>query len=79
MQVRAGTHDDIAAVMDLVRRVVSLMQDSGNHQWDDEYPNAGVFERDVDAGQLRVVELDGRIAGVAAITTDQEPEYAHVG
>jgi len=79
MHVRPGKEDDIAAVMDLVRRVVPLMRASGNHQWDDEYPHAGVFLHDVETGQLWVAELDGRIAGIAAITTDQEPEYANVG
>jgi ribosomal protein S18 acetylase RimI-like enzyme len=65
--------------MALVRRVVPLMRATGNLQWDDHYPNPGVFERDLNLGQLWVAEIDGEIAGVAAITTDQEPEYANVG
>jgi ribosomal protein S18 acetylase RimI-like enzyme len=79
MQVRRGKIEDVEAVMALVRRVVPLMRASGNLQWDDEYPNAGVFERDVKLAQLWVAEIDGAMAGVAAITTDQEPEYAQVG
>ena len=55
------------------------MRASRNFQWDDEYPNAGVFERDLEVGQLWVAEVDGQIAGIAAITTDQEAEYAEVG
>jgi GNAT superfamily N-acetyltransferase len=69
--------------MALVRRVVPLMRASGNLQWDDYYPNAAVFERDLELAQFWVAEIDGEsgseIAGVAAITTDQEPEYANVG
>ncbi len=83
MQVRQGTLDDIEAVMTLVRRVVPLMRVSGNLQWDNDYPNPAVFERDVELAQLWVAEIDGQdekqIAGIAAITTDQEPEYANVG
>jgi ribosomal protein S18 acetylase RimI-like enzyme len=79
MRVRPGKIEDVVAVMALVRRVVPLMRASGNLQWDDEYPNAGVFERDVELAQLWVAEIEGAVAGVAAITTDQEPEYAHVG
>jgi ribosomal protein S18 acetylase RimI-like enzyme len=79
MQVRQGRLEDVAAVMDLVHRVVPLMQASGNFQWDHAYPNPEVFGRDVQAGNLWVAELDGEVAGVAAITTDQEPEYAQVG
>ena len=79
MQVRPGRREDVAAVMALVRRAVPLMQADGNFQWDVEYPNAGVFERDADLGQLWLTEDGERIVGVAAITTEQEPEYAEVG
>jgi len=79
VQVRQGTSQDIPAIMALVRRVVPLMRASGNLQWDETYPNAEVFERDVELAQLWVAEIVSEIAGVAAITTDQEPEYANVG
>ena len=79
MLVRQGRFEDVAAVMALVRRVVPLMRENGNFQWDAHYPDAAVFERDVGQAQLWVAEEEGRIAGVAAITTDQEPEYAEVG
>jgi 2-amino-4-hydroxy-6-hydroxymethyldihydropteridine diphosphokinase len=65
--------------MALVRRVVPLMRAQGNLQWDDDYPNAQVFSEDIAAGQLWVAEQEGAIAAVAAITTDQSPEYADVG
>ena len=79
MQIRQALLEDIGAVMDLVWRVVPLMLASGNLQWDEHYPNAGVFERDINLDQLWLAEIDGQIAGVAAITTDQEPAYANVG
>jgi ribosomal protein S18 acetylase RimI-like enzyme len=79
MQIRLAVNEDVAALMTLLRRVVPLMRAAGNLQWDDAYPNAGVFERDIELGQLWVAEIDGVIAGVAALTSDQEPEYAQVG
>lgn len=79
MQIRQATIEDIDAVMKLVRRVVPLMRAIGNSQWDDNYPNAEVFARDIELNQLWLAEIDNQIAGVAAITTDQEPEYALVG
>jgi GNAT superfamily N-acetyltransferase len=79
MQVRQATSKDVSSVMTLVSRVVPLMRATGNLQWDDQYPNPGVFEHDVDLCQLWLAEIDGQIAGVAAFTTDQEPEYANVG
>jgi ribosomal protein S18 acetylase RimI-like enzyme len=79
MQVRQAILEDVAAVMGLVHRVVPVMRAQGNLQWDATYPNAAVFARDVDERQLWVAVVDGQMAGVAAITTDQEPEYAEVG
>lgn len=79
MVIRLGTLEDVAGVMGLVRRVVPLMRAMGNLQWDDAYPNDGVFARDVALGQMWVAEREGVIAGVAAITMDQEAEYAQVG
>ena len=79
MQVRPGSLEDVPAVMALIHRVVPRMRAAGNLQWDAKYPNAGVFERDAKEGQLWIAEDGGQLAGLAAITTDQEPEYAEVG
>jgi ribosomal protein S18 acetylase RimI-like enzyme len=65
--------------MTLVRRVVPLMRSTGNLQWDENYPNEAVFERDIDLRQLWIAEIGPDIAGIAAITMDQEPDYAQVG
>jgi GNAT superfamily N-acetyltransferase len=79
MQIRQAIHADIPAIMGLVQRVVPIMRGAGNHQWDETYPNPEVFARDIELCQLWVADIDGSVAGVAAITTEQEPEYAHVG
>jgi ribosomal protein S18 acetylase RimI-like enzyme len=79
MNVRAAGVADVPEIMNLVSRVVPLMRATGNLQWDHTYPNPPVFERDIELGQLWVLEEEGRIAGVAAITRDTEPEYRNVG
>jgi len=65
--------------MQLITEVVPTMHAVGNFQWDSTYPNPGAFNADIDANQLWVADLDGDIAGLAAITTEQYPEYAQVG
>ena len=79
MKLRLATQDDIPNVMKIVRGVVPLMHAAGNFQWDDVYPNPEVFTQDINLNQLWVAEVDGTVAGVAAITTDQEPGYAQAG
>jgi len=79
MLIRLAISDDIPKIMQLIAEVVPDMHLSGNFQWDDTYPNKEVFENDIALNQLWVAEEEGAIAGIAAITTDQEPEYANVG
>ncbi len=79
MHIRRANNEDLNQVMQLIRRVVPLMRQSGTLQWDDDYPNLAVFESDLENRVLWVGEVDQRIAGVAAITTDQYAEYANVG
>lgn len=79
MIIRKAIFSDIKSIMDILQKVVPLMNREGNYQWDSKYPNERVFEEDIRSEQLWVAELNNTIAGFAAITTDQEPEYAEVG
>jgi GNAT superfamily N-acetyltransferase len=79
MLIRRAELIDIPQIMLLIGDVVPVMNAAGNFQWDAVYPNAAVFEQDIALNQLWVADLDGEIAGISAITTDQEPEYAQVG
>lgn len=77
MQMRLAKQDDLPSLMTMVRRVVPLMRVQGNLQWDETYPNEKVFLEDVERGRLWVAEADeDAIAGVIALTTDPEPDYA---
>jgi GNAT superfamily N-acetyltransferase len=79
MRIRLAIREDVPALMEIMRRVVPLMRAAGNLQWDETYPNETVFQRDIDLGQLWVADAGGGVGGLAAITTDQEPDYAQVG
>ncbi|GAB2944407.1 GNAT family N-acetyltransferase [Hymenobacter coalescens] len=73
---RLATAADLPAILAIVRRVVPLMQAAGNFQWEATYPNEQVFRQDLERAQLWVAEAEGAVVGVAALTTDQDPEYA---
>ncbi len=79
MQIRLATKNDLSQIINLINEVVPLMNKNGNFQWDENYPNMEVFDNDIQQQQLWVADEDGIIAGIAAITTDQEPEYATIG
>ena len=73
---RRATPADLPAIVALVQAVVPLMNAAGNYQWTSEYPNEAVFRQDVALGHLWVAEQAGAVVGVAALTQDQDPEYA---
>lgn len=79
MVIRQATLNDILPIMELVQAVVPLMNAAGNWQWDSTYPNPEVFKKDISLNQLWLADIDGAIAGISAITTDQDEEYAQLG
>lgn len=79
MRIRRAVLADIPLILELISEVVPLMNAAGNFQWDNTYPDAVVFENDIARKQLWLADEEGVVVGVAAITTDQEPEYAGVG
>lgn len=79
MEIRKALVDDLVAIMKILRVVVPKMIEARNFQWDNSYPNESVFLNDISFGRLWVSIIDCKVVGFAAITTDQEPEYAEVG
>ncbi|GAC1601445.1 MAG: hypothetical protein NVS3B25_29330 [Hymenobacter sp.] len=73
---RRATAADVPAILTLIGRVVPRMHAGGNFQWSADYPNEAVFADDIRQSQLWVAELDGAVVGVAALTQDQDAEYA---
>jgi GNAT superfamily N-acetyltransferase len=79
MIIRQAVTADIPLIMELITKVLPMMQATGNLQWDDTYPNAEAFTADVAHDQLWVADIEGAIAGVIAVVINQqEPEYAQV-
>ena len=77
MLLRPATTADLPAILALIAQVVPLMRAAGNQQWSADYPNEAVFREDIRAGHLWVAELEGQLAGVAALTHNhQDAEYA---
>ncbi len=74
--IRRATLADLPAIMALVHAVVPLMNAAGNYQWTSEYPNEAVFRQDIAQQHLWLADLGGQLAGVAALTQDQDAEYA---
>jgi ribosomal protein S18 acetylase RimI-like enzyme len=54
------------------------MDNQGIPQWDDIYPSKTILNADIENGQMYLIEVEGRVAGLIVINEDQSPEYAGV-
>lgn len=75
MIIRQATQDDLEAVQAIVRAVVQEMKAVGNKQWDESYPNAGRFVRDIENGALHIAAEQGEVIGFVTIDGDEPEGY----
>ena len=75
---RRATLADLDDVMRVVAEAQAFMRTLNIDQWQDGYPEREILERDVEIGQLYVVEDDGAIAAFAALSLEPEPIYDEI-
>jgi len=85
---RLATVNDLKLIHVFLPGVIDAMQATGNYQWSDTYPTDVEFLNDIKLKRLWVVatrsigvSVSGAedVAGFAAITMDQSPEYVQCG
>jgi ribosomal protein S18 acetylase RimI-like enzyme len=75
LKIDKASASDIPEIMRLIKKAVKAMNDSGLHQWDEQYPNREVISEDIEAGQLYKVITDGNTAGIIVLSEQYWPEY----
>lgn len=73
--IRLAKLGDLESIMKIVKAVCQEMQIAGNDQWDDHYPQASDFIRDIEKHELYVAEIDKRITGFICINYLEPEEY----
>lgn len=61
--------NDLPVIMEIVKKTLIIMEQEGNDQWSDKYPNEAVFRKDIESNTLYVAIIDDKVA--ASITIDQ--------
>jgi len=51
---------------------------NGIYQWNEHYPSATTFEKDIDRDELYVLELEGKVIGTIVISALIDDEYKPV-
>lgn len=75
--IRKAKTEDIEAIMRIVKEAIILMNEEGNTQWDETYPLAPDFLKDIEAGTLFVLD-EGEVRGVVCVNRVQPVEYRTV-
>lgn len=71
---RTAVSGDIAAIKALFCLVRDFMAEQGNPQWQDGYPYDDVVQNFVNGGNLRILEIGGKVAAVYSVF-DSDGEY----
>lgn len=73
--IRKATEIDIQKIMEIISVTIKEMKTYNNTQWDESYPQAINFSKDIDAGDLYVDELNDEIRGFVCINYVEPAEY----
>src|SRR5690606_13960446 len=73
--IRKATSSDIESVLLLTKACAKSMISKGIYQWNEHYPNAAAFEKDIARDELYVLISDHAIVGTIVISSFMDKEY----
>ena len=77
--VRSAVDADMTKILPIFEYAREFMKKTGNPtQWGDHRPNPDLLRRDIEQGQLYVVEENGDVCGVFALVIGPDPTYAEI-
>ncbi|WP_434796316.1 GNAT family N-acetyltransferase [Terrisporobacter vanillatitrophus] len=77
--IRKASLNDVNNIMDIIKLTVEEMKTYNNTQWDENYPKAKDFTKDVESGDLYVQDEDGEIKGFICVNYIEPIEYEGLG
>lgn len=79
MKVWQTAPGDLNAVMQIYKRAVTFMAESGNpNQWGNGYPSRELIEEDIQRGVSYVVKDGHKIEGVFSYIEGEDPTYRRI-
>jgi len=76
--IRRAKISEIPDILTICKACAAHMISNGIHQWNEHYPSAAAFEKDIERDELFVLELDKKIIGTIVITTLMDDEYVPI-
>lgn len=73
--IRKATYSDIDPILLITKACAKDMENKGILQWNEHYPSAGAFERDIEREELFVLTDHKKILGSIVISSFMDDEY----
>lgn len=73
--IRKAIPEDIADILKITKACAKHMINQGIFQWNEFYPNASAFLKDIERGECYILEIKDRIIGCITISTFMDEEY----
>ncbi|WP_179375420.1 GNAT family N-acetyltransferase [Winogradskyella wichelsiae] len=70
--------DDVKSLLVLTKACAETMISKGIYQWNEHYPNAAAFAKDVEHEELYVLKINNNILGCIVISKLMDSEYVPV-
>lgn len=78
--MRKAKFEDLEKIMNIIKEIVQEMKELNNPQWNEDYPNFNRFKKDMDRGELYVLENkeNGEIEGFVCLNCEEAKEYSNL-
>ncbi|MDR0199095.1 MAG: GNAT family N-acetyltransferase [Streptococcaceae bacterium] len=78
MELQQAQTEDAAAIMEVIEEARAFLKAAGSIQWQRQYPALSDIEADIAKRQGYILDVDGAVAGYAAVITGEEPAYTAI-
>jgi len=75
---RKATPEDVNQILKITKACAAHMMHQNIFQWNEYYPNASAFNKDIDRGECYVLESANEIIGCITISTFMDEEYTPI-
>lgn len=73
--IRRAKISEIPDILTITQACAKKMQENGIFQWNEHYPSKEAFQKDIDRGELFVIEEKNTVQGTIVISTVMDEEY----
>ncbi len=78
MKFRKTVESDVKDVMKIIKQAQEYFKLQGINQWQNNYPNKDVINKDIDNDESYVLLKDNEIAATAVISFNKEKNYENI-